>query len=444
METFLYLSLISYLIGSVPLEAPLLRRLNAPLQAVGRLPFIDRDQALAGLIAVLKGVLAVSLARYWVGSHMAQVLATLLLTVGYVWPLLGKYSPRPVALALAGALLILDPRALVFFSVVGLAAYLASRSVQGASMVSGISLPFFMFYAGRPDNSVLLGIVTAGLILHQSLGYLEKIWGMDQSPGNSRSLGRAARARRVQKLIRRASVLILILLVSTLFIFNRYVYRGFGLGVHLFRQGPAEFDLLVLSFDDGPDPRYTPDILDILRDYGVTATFFMVGEKVELYPDIARRIVEEGHEIGNHTYSHRNMFRLSREEKEAEIDRAHQAIYQATGVEPTLFRPPRGMYDAELLELLEERRYTMALYSLSSQDWAEIHPGTMARNTLARAGPGDVLLFHDSGDLIRHERGTRINTVRALPLILEVLQERGYTFVSVLEMMIIQGLTAEP
>ena len=443
MQTFIYLAIVSYLIGSAPLEAVINHGFGRTSSAGGGRSFIET--VAPTVMAIFKGVLAVYVARVWVGGHMSQVLATLFLTIGYVWPLLGTFRPQPAMLAVFGALVLLDPRAFLFLGITGLAAYLASRSLQAASIVAGVATPLFMYYAGRPDNSVVMGIAVAGLVVYQSLGYLEKIWGLEARLSDQPSQwNRAQRARRWRMILRRASVLALILVFCTLFIFNRYVYRGFGHGVHLFRQGPEDFDLLVLTFDDGPDPRYTPAILDILSDYGVTATFFMVGEKVEQHPELARRVAEEGHEIGNHTYSHRNMYRLGRAQKEQEIDLAHDAIYRATGVEPHLFRPPRGMYDAQLLELLEERRYTMVLYSLSSQDWAEIHHGEMARLVLSRTRPGDILLFHDSGDLIGHERGTRINTVRALPLIIEGLQEKGYAFVSTLEMMIITGLTAEP
>ncbi len=447
MQTFWYLAGVSYFMGSLPIEGLIstwLTRREAELGWLfSRLPISFPDLA-GNIMGIGKGLGVVLLARAWTGTHMGLVLATLFLMIGHMWPLAGRYKPRPVAFALLGAFVMVEPRGLPFLITMGLAAYAVTRSMHASTLMSGICIPFFMYYTHRPDNSVLLGMIAAGLIAYQALGYMEILWGLEADQGTSGAENRARRLRRWRTFARRAAFLGLVLLVVTTFFFNRYVYRGFGLGVHFLRQGPAEFELVVLSFDDGPDPRYTPAILDTLAHYGVKAVFFVVGEKVERYPELARRILDEGHEIGNHTYSHRNLYRLPTEDKITEIERAEEVIKAATGERPNLFRPPRGMYDAELLELLEERRYTMVLYSLSSRDWTEIPHQDMARHVLSRASPGDIMLFHDSGDLIRHDGGTRINTVRALPLIIEGLQERGYSFISVLEMLIITGLTASP
>ncbi len=125
------------------------------------------------------------------------------------------------------------------------------------------------------------------------------------------------------------------------------------------------------------------------------------------------------------------------------MDVAHAVIESVTGVRPIFFRPPRGLYDDNLLKLLEERRYLMVLYSLSSRDWIELPVSDIVNNAVRRARPGEVLLLHDSGDLVRNVGGSRLNTVRALPRIIDGLRDRGFTFVSLRELLMLEGLLGE-
>ena len=126
-----------------------------------------------------------------------------------------------------------------------------------------------------------------------------------------------------------------------------------------------------------------------------------------------------------------------------EIMRTHEMIEQVTGVTPKFFRPPRGIYSAFALDLLRKEGYTTVLWNLTSQDWAELPAGRIAAQVLNRTGPGSILLFHDSGNLISAEGGDRMNTLRALPLVIEGLQEEGYRFLTIEELLILTGLTAE-
>ncbi|KKM09298.1 hypothetical protein SY88_19860 [Clostridiales bacterium PH28_bin88] len=239
----------------------------------------------------------------------------------------------------------------------------------------------------------------------------------------------------------RALFVCLVLAIVTLTLFNRYVYRGFGMQVDVLRRGTPDFKVVALTFDDGPDIRYTPQILDILKKYDAKATFFLVGKHVEEHPQIARRIVQEGHEVGNHTYSHYNMLKASPARQVEELTRAEAVIKNATGERTSLFRPPRGLYDANLQGPLHDRGYSLVLWSVTSGDWLEISSRDIVNNILKRAGPGDVLLFHDSGNLISGGGGNRLNTVQALPHLLEELKREGYTFVTMTQLMIISGLT---
>jgi peptidoglycan-N-acetylglucosamine deacetylase len=213
----------------------------------------------------------------------------------------------------------------------------------------------------------------------------------------------------------------------------------------MIRRGNPELPYVAITFDDGPDPVYTPAILDILAEHQVRATFFLVGRHVELYPEIARRIVDEGHDIGNHTYTHRSLVPLPPERVYEEIVLTEQIIEDVTGRRPYLFRPPRGIYSQAVREIAVQRQYTLCLWSVSSQDWQEISTREVTSRILNHVCGGDILLFHDSGNLLSAQGGYRHQTVRALPAILDGLTEKGLTPVSMHELIAIKGLThAEP
>jgi len=191
---------------------------------------------------------------------------------------------------------------------------------------------------------------------------------------------------------------------------------------------------VALTFDDGPDPVYTPKVLKLLRQSNIKATFFVVGSKVARYPEIVTEIVADGHTIGNHSYTHRNLSTLGTQQLEYEIDWTQDAIEQATGLRPNLMRPPRGMGSPELFRLLEERGMTLALWSKSSQDWLQPTPSGIV-TTLGRAvRSGDILLFHDSGDFVKSSGANRTATLKALPGIIVAVKTRGLQFVTMDEM----------
>jgi peptidoglycan/xylan/chitin deacetylase (PgdA/CDA1 family) len=220
----------------------------------------------------------------------------------------------------------------------------------------------------------------------------------------------------------------------------RYQYRNLGLHVQRIARGPSGMKVVALTFDDGPDPKYTPAILEILAQFDVKATFFLVGLHVEKYPDLARRVVTAGHSVGSHTYTHRNLLGLSRPAIEAEVTHAGTVIERTTGQRVTLFRPPRGLYDANLPAILNRKGLTLALWSRSSVDWAEPGWEAVARRVLSKIKNGDIILLHDSGDLVGSSGGSRLSTVEALPTIVSELKRRGYSFVSLREMIFLNEL----
>ncbi len=194
-------------------------------------------------------------------------------------------------------------------------------------------------------------------------------------------------------------------------------------------SSPATADRTVaLTFDDGPRPDSTPAVLDVLRARGVTATFFVTGSNAARYPDLVRRIVAEGHALGNHTWSHPDLSGLSAAGRVAEIERTSQAVVDATGTTPCFFRGPYGIHgSASIAGLAWERGMSVVGWSLDTRDWTT--PGgwspTFQQQVVAAAtapaGAHPIVLMHDGG-------GYRQNTVAALDRIISAYVARGYVF----------------
>lgn len=214
-----------------------------------------------------------------------------------------------------------------------------------------------------------------------------------------------------------------------------YEYHGIGPQDGIIRRGPHE-NLVSLTFDDGPSPIYTPKILDILKEKDVKASFFVVGQNVEKYPEITQRIVAEGHDIGNHTYSHRDLVPSTRNVVLKQLRKTDIAIQSKTGVKTKLFRPPRGIFSNAVRKLVVAEGYRMILWTVSSTDWGGVSPKTMLRRIKLYTRSGGIILFHDSGALIRNEGASRGNTVKALPMIIDYLRDtRGFEIVPISEML---------
>lgn len=181
--------------------------------------------------------------------------------------------------------------------------------------------------------------------------------------------------------------------------------------------------LLALTFDDGPQVEATTEVLDILQQAGVVGTFFLVGERVAECPEIARRIQAEGHEIGNHSYSHANLPQLeSAQAIEAEIARTQVVIQQVVGVEPRLFRAPFLAHDARVHQALERLQLSSINASCSSKDW---QPGQtreqIYHKVTSEVQAGGIVLMHD----------WPVGTRQALSEIIHQLQSRGFRLVTV-------------
>jgi peptidoglycan-N-acetylglucosamine deacetylase len=201
-----------------------------------------------------------------------------------------------------------------------------------------------------------------------------------------------------------------------------------------FYAGNTKEKLVALTFDDGPSLLWTPKILDALRRSGIKATFFMLGEHVRKYPDIARLVVSGGHEIGNHSYSHHVLFYYKKEELTSEIKKAEQEIKDVTGVTTKYFRPPKAWLTNAEKNRINELGYKVVLWSLNSKDWVNFDDKYIVKYLVKHVRPGDIILFHDSGNVFSAEGGNREETVKAITQLAEKLRQMGYKFVTISEL----------
>jgi polysaccharide deacetylase family sporulation protein PdaB len=185
--------------------------------------------------------------------------------------------------------------------------------------------------------------------------------------------------------------------------------------------------LVALTFDDGPDNKYTLQILEILKEYDVKATFFMVGVQVEKYPETAKKIVEEGHSIGNHSWSHKDLSKLSGKALDNEIDKAQQAILEATGVTPHLMRAPYGAISDTMLDAVHKEDMKHVFWTVDTRDWAGSSVADMHKNVVAHTHKGGIILMHSFGG----RKHAIEHTVMLLPSIITELREKGYEFATV-------------
>jgi len=197
----------------------------------------------------------------------------------------------------------------------------------------------------------------------------------------------------------------------------------------LYHQGAGGEHQVALTFDDGPDPKWTPQVLDLLKARGVRAAFFLVGVNAEKYPDLVRRIVAEGHEIGNHTYYHPNLAVCWPEHIRLELNATQLLLETITGRSTTLFRPPyaadtspSSLADLAPLRIADEMNYLVVLENIDPQDWARPGENVILQRIKQQRRDGSIILLHDAG-------GDRSQTIAALQRIIDWLQTRGDTIV---------------
>ena len=223
-------------------------------------------------------------------------------------------------------------------------------------------------------------------------------------------------------------VALALFLTVSLLLFGVLPLNGMATGGGVLTHIKTEERIVALTFDDGPHPRYTPAILDLLLAYGAKATFFVIGKNLEYYAEAAKRAVREGHEIGNHTYSHPTLSALSYDEIEGELLKNAAAIEEKLGVRPSVFRPPEGSCTRAVEAAAAYCGTPLILWSVDTRDWSGRSSSRIVSEVMEKTVPGAIILFHDYtvGDC---------HTLEALKEILPRLSAAGYRFVTVSELL---------
>lgn len=198
-----------------------------------------------------------------------------------------------------------------------------------------------------------------------------------------------------------------------------------------FRQGSMKEAKVALTFDDGPDNNYTVEMLDILKKHKVPATFFVIGSRCEMYPEVVKRMVKEGHVLANHTWSHPNLIKLSNKKALEELAATDKVIKSQGGYTPILFRSPYGSLDREKVELIREQGYKIIAWNVDSLDWKGLSAAEVKTNILENMQQGSIILQHSAGGIGEDLSGS----VEALDDIIRVLKKDGYKFVTVHELL---------
>ena len=196
-------------------------------------------------------------------------------------------------------------------------------------------------------------------------------------------------------------------------------------------RGPVAHEgkkLVALTFDDGPHPKYTAEILDILAEYGVHATFFVIGQNAKEHPDLVRRELSEGHEVGNHTEHHYHTGQIGIGTLRRDMEACEQALFEITGKRPTLFRPPEGVDNTAIRQTCEDMGYRMILWCVDTRDWAHNPVGNIVANVEHNTVNGSIILMHD---WIAEKSPTPAALRRLIPM----LQASGYEFVTVSQLL---------
>lgn len=217
------------------------------------------------------------------------------------------------------------------------------------------------------------------------------------------------------------------LIISFCFILSPIV-SATEINYPVYKSKSNEEKKIALTFDDGPHPKKTKEIIKILEKYGVTATFFVVGVNVKNYPKAMEALIESGYEIGNHTYSHKLLKNADKTHIKDEIGKTEIEIIKNGSEKTKLIRPPCGEYNDNLIDISLENDYKIVLWNIDTRDWAHTKKDDIVKIVLSQIKGGDIILFHDyiSG---------KNDTVEALESIIPSLLEQGYEFVSVSELL---------
>jgi len=199
----------------------------------------------------------------------------------------------------------------------------------------------------------------------------------------------------------------------------------------IFLHGPRNQNRISLTFDDGPDDVWTPQVLNALKQHNIKATFFIVGERAAAHPQVLQRIVREGHVVGNHSWDHPNFTKITADERVSQINRTAQTIEQIAKVKTKLFRPPYGALDPDIVREIASMDYDIIFWDVDSLDWSGLNGPQVVANVLAHAERGSIILQHCAGGHGENLSGT----VAAIPYLATVLEKEGFQFATVPELL---------
>lgn len=191
--------------------------------------------------------------------------------------------------------------------------------------------------------------------------------------------------------------------------------------------------IVAITFDDGPYLPYTEQLLDLLKEYQVPATFFVIGRNAVKHPEMIRRLVAEGHQLGNHTWNHLDLLKADRQTMISEVERTSRLLEQLTGCRPAVVRPPHGFRDPLVMEVMADRGLTVVEWSIMARDWVNPGVDAIVKTIVTEVANGSVILLHD-GDGVQ-QAASRAQTVEATRQIIRELTSRGYRFVTIKELL---------
>jgi peptidoglycan/xylan/chitin deacetylase (PgdA/CDA1 family) len=214
-------------------------------------------------------------------------------------------------------------------------------------------------------------------------------------------------------------------------LWGAYTWGSYLLAVGSVWRGRRPGRRVALTFDDGPDPVHTPQVLDVLAREGVSATFFLIGERAAAAPGLARRIAAEGHDLGNHTWSHRSLWLCGPAGTRRQVTRGHEAIAAAAGTAPRFFRPPWGMTNLAMFAALRRLGTPCVFWSVQPEGRRPVAPGRQLRHVAARARPGAIVDLHDADGV----PGAGERLVAMLPGLIGALRAAGYSLAPLRELL---------
>lgn len=196
-------------------------------------------------------------------------------------------------------------------------------------------------------------------------------------------------------------------------------------------SGPSSKREVALTFDDAPDDKFTPQVLDILNSEGVKATFFLIGNRVEAHPEIVQRMINEGHVVGNHSYNHANLPKLNDADFQNQVNKTDSIIRSISGYTPKFIRPPYGNIGETQIQWLASQHKTIVNWNVDSLDWKGLNAEQVKTNVLAQVHPGSIILQHAAGGTGEDLSGS----VQALPDIIRKLRNDGVKLVTIPELL---------